>query len=108
MANSLGLITREVLYNEIRQKFPDVSTNSQSEAFLGATRSCLGELLDLQSDDLSGSQNSKFDDQIWHYTFLMQLLSNPLDSQWVNIKTSDFISPQMVLIKEIAKKRFSV
>ena len=70
MANSLGLVTREVLYNDIRQKFPDVSTNSQSEAFLGATRSCLGELLDLESDDLSGSQNSKLADQIRHFTFV--------------------------------------
>ena len=80
MANSLDLITREVLYNEIRQKFPDVSTNSQSEAFLGATRSCLGELLDLQSDDLSGSQKSKFDDHIWNFTSKV--------STWMRLKKS--------------------
>ena len=80
MANSLGLVTREVLYNDIRQKFPDVSTNSQSEAFLGATRSCLGELLDLQSDDLSDSQKSKFEDQIWNFTSKV--------STWMRMKKS--------------------
>ena len=74
------MATREELLNEVRRQFPDVSTNSQSEAFLGATRSCLGELLDLQSDDLSGSQKSKFDDHIWNFTSKV--------STWMRLKKS--------------------
>ena len=74
------MATREELLNEVRRQFPDVSTNSQSEAFIGATRSCLGELLDLQSDDLSDSQKSKFEDQIWNFTSKV--------STWMRLKKS--------------------
>ena len=68
MANSL--LTREVLLEEIRQKFPNVSTNTNSEEFLAAARSCLGELLEpeIQVDNLVGSQKSKFDNHVWNFT----------------------------------------
>ena len=67
MASSL--VTREILLEEIRQKFPNVSTNTNSEEFLAAARSCLGELLEpeIQVDNLVGSQKSKFDDHIWNF-----------------------------------------
>ena len=80
MADSLGLVTREVLYNEIRRQFPDLATNTCSEEFLATSRSCLEELMEIQIDKLSDSQKSTVEDQIWQFASKIAI--------WMRLKKS--------------------
>ena len=63
----MALVTREILYNEVRRQFPEVATNTCSEEFLAVSRSCLEELLEIKIDKLSDSQKSTVEDQIWQF-----------------------------------------
>ena len=59
-----SLVTRSILYEEIRKNYPKVETNSASLHFIEATKLTLAELLKIDHDDLSGSKKEKFEAEV--------------------------------------------
>ena len=59
-----SLVTRLILYEEIRKNYPKVETNSASLHFIEATNLTLAELLNIDYDDLSGSKKEQFDAEV--------------------------------------------
>ena len=62
MASSL--VTRKILYEEIRRKYPEVETNSATVDFLEATRLTLAELLEIEPDKLSEKGQVNFEAEV--------------------------------------------
>ena len=59
MASSL--VTRKILYEEIRRKYPEVETNSATVDFIEATRLTLADLLEIEPDKLSEKGQVNFE-----------------------------------------------
>ena len=59
-----SLVTRLILYEEIRKNYPKVATSSASLPFIEATKLTLSELLNVDIDELTGSKKEKFEAEI--------------------------------------------
>ena len=56
-----SLVTRKILYEEIRRRYPKVETNSASLDFIEATKLTLADLLEIEPDKLSEKGQVNFE-----------------------------------------------
>ena len=62
-----SLVTRLILYEEIRKNYPKVETSSASLPFIDATKLTLSELLNVNIDELNGSKKEKFEAEVENF-----------------------------------------